>query len=181
MTKTEPPDASYASLRPNLLHAARYYLGGRRGLLVLAGAVLVAGLALNWGWLVAAGIAPLLFTALPCVAMCALGLCMNRMAGRSCSTDVAPQEPRSAAESLSAAQAPGVGSDHRAAGAEVLAERAMAIEPKLTEERRTSDRNPTNSLVVAAARVASLANASAFHAGDSESSKAQEGQMMDRK
>jgi hypothetical protein len=48
--------------------------------------VVVIGAALNWSWLVAAGIAPLLITVLPCAAMCALGLCMNRMAGGSCST-----------------------------------------------------------------------------------------------
>ncbi|WP_192359125.1 hypothetical protein [Mesorhizobium mediterraneum] len=49
-----------------------------------AGAIIVvAGLAFNWVWLVAAGIAPLLLSVLPCVAMCALGLCMNRMTGRS--------------------------------------------------------------------------------------------------
>jgi hypothetical protein len=48
--------------------------------------VVVIGAVLNWSWLVAVGIAPLLLTALPCIAMCGLGLCMNRMTGRSCST-----------------------------------------------------------------------------------------------
>jgi len=47
-------------------------------------AALVAGAALNWGWLAAAGIAPLLVTALPCLAMCGLGLCMSRMQGQAC-------------------------------------------------------------------------------------------------
>ncbi|RVH28084.1 hypothetical protein CN211_25985 [Sinorhizobium meliloti] len=37
------------------------------------------GLAFNWNWLVAAGVAPPLLSVLPCLAMCALGLCMNRM------------------------------------------------------------------------------------------------------
>ncbi len=54
---------------------------GPRRFTVLAALVLVLGAALNWSWLVAAGVAPLLVSALPCVAMCALGLCMNRMAG----------------------------------------------------------------------------------------------------
>ena len=67
-----------ASLSHEILHAAKYYLGGRRGLLILGGLALVAGAAFNWSWLVAAGIAPLLLTALPCVAMCALGLCMHK-------------------------------------------------------------------------------------------------------
>lgn len=75
-----------ASLSRDLLYAARYYLGGRRGLLIVAAAALVGGLSLNWSWLVAAGIAPLLIAALPCVAMCALGLCMNKMGEKSCST-----------------------------------------------------------------------------------------------
>ncbi len=52
-----------------------YLLIGRRTWLVLAAAVLVAGAALNWSWLVAAGIAPLLLAFAPCAAMCALGLC----------------------------------------------------------------------------------------------------------
>jgi hypothetical protein len=46
----------------------------------------VIGAALNWSWLVAVGIAPLLLTVLPCAVMCGLGLCMHRMAGSSCST-----------------------------------------------------------------------------------------------
>ena len=33
----------------------------------------------SWGWLVAAGIAPILLAAAPCAAMCALGLCMSGM------------------------------------------------------------------------------------------------------
>lgn len=63
----------------------RQYLGGRRGLVVLATVVLAAGAFFNWGWLVAAGIAPLLLGFAPCAAMCALGLCMNKMGGKSCS------------------------------------------------------------------------------------------------
>ena len=55
-------------------------LGGTR--LVLAGlalALIGAGLVWQWSWLVAIGVAPLLISAAPCVAMCALGLCMHRM------------------------------------------------------------------------------------------------------
>jgi hypothetical protein len=78
-------------LSQDLLHAARYYLGGRRGLIALAVLIAVAGAALNWSWLVALGVAPLLLSLAPCLAMCALGLCMTRMAGQSCSagTDAA--------------------------------------------------------------------------------------------
>lgn len=56
------------------------WLRGRRGLILLGTLVLGFGAAFNWNWLVAAGVAPLLLSVLPCVAMCALGLCMNRMA-----------------------------------------------------------------------------------------------------
>src|SRR3546814_16888531 len=46
MTKTpETP------LSQDLLYAARYYLGGRKRLIALAGSVVVAGAALNWRWL----------------------------------------------------------------------------------------------------------------------------------
>lgn len=86
------------SLTRDLLYAGRYYLGNRRGLLILAGLALVAGLALNWSWLVAAGIAPILISVLPCVAMCALGLCMNRAGGTSCSTAAEDSEPPAAAD-----------------------------------------------------------------------------------
>lgn len=58
----------------------------KRRIVLLAGlGTLAAGLALNWGWLTAAGIAPVLLSLLPCAAMCALGLCMRRGANGSCS------------------------------------------------------------------------------------------------
>ncbi len=62
-------------------------LRGRRGSLLIAAAVSAA---LNWNWLVAAGVAPVLLAILPCFAMCALGLCMNhsgRETGSSCRGD----------------------------------------------------------------------------------------------
>jgi hypothetical protein len=66
---------------------ARQYLGGRRGLIVLAIILIAAALSLNWGWLAAAGIAPILLALAPCAVMCALGLCMNKMGGKSCSRE----------------------------------------------------------------------------------------------
>jgi hypothetical protein len=57
------------------LAIARYYLANRWVLLALGGAVLVIGAALNWSWLVAAGIAPILIALAPCAVMCAVGLC----------------------------------------------------------------------------------------------------------
>jgi len=60
----------------------RRYLGNRRLLLATAIVALVGGTALNWGWLVALGIAPVLLSLLPCLIMCGLGVgCMKMMAG----------------------------------------------------------------------------------------------------
>lgn len=87
MTATNSTKTAAGSLARDWLSAARYYLGRRRGLLILTAAVVVGGLALNWSWLVAAGIAPLLIGVLPCVAMCALGLCMHKVGGQSCAAD----------------------------------------------------------------------------------------------
>jgi hypothetical protein len=82
---------------------ARHYLGGRRGLIVLAVIVIAAGLFLSWGWLAAAGIAPILLALAPCAAMCALGVCMNKMGNKSCSSEsssAAKQKAASAASSV---------------------------------------------------------------------------------
>jgi len=80
MNAIEPAGTAAPSLGRDLV-VARYYLGGRRGLLVLGAVAVGGGLVSSWGWLVAAGVAPLLLSVLPCVAMCALGLCMHRMSG----------------------------------------------------------------------------------------------------
>lgn len=90
---TQMPTVTQTSPIGGVVRTVRPYLGGRRGLVLLAAVALIAGAALNWGWLVAAGVAPLLLTALPCVAMCALGLCANKMMGKSGSTDAAPEKP----------------------------------------------------------------------------------------
>jgi hypothetical protein len=86
MSSPQVASAAKPSLARDWLDALRYWLGGRRGMAALIVSAVVIGGALNWSWLVAAGIAPLLLTFLPCAAMCALGLCMNRMSGGSCST-----------------------------------------------------------------------------------------------
>ena len=85
-TAIETTTAGKPSLTRKIIYAAQYYLGGRRGLIVVTVVALGAGLVLNWSWLVAAGIAPLLLALAPCAAMCALGLCMNKMANKSGST-----------------------------------------------------------------------------------------------
>ena len=86
-TTIETTRAGEPSLTKATISLVRYYvghyLGGRRGLIVLTVIALGAGLVLNWSWLVAAGIAPLLLALAPCAAMCALGLCMNKMGDKS--------------------------------------------------------------------------------------------------
>lgn len=78
--------SSETSLTEDLVHALRYWLRGRRWLIALTVPAVLAGAAFNWSWLVAAGIAPILLALAPCVAMCALGLCMSKKGAKSCST-----------------------------------------------------------------------------------------------
>jgi hypothetical protein len=79
---TTPKTTPEATLRQDpsfardLFYAARYYLSRLRVLLTLAAIAIVAGLALNWSWLVAAGVAPILTSTLPCLVMCAFGVCV---------------------------------------------------------------------------------------------------------
>lgn len=93
---TETRNVDETSLTKTVVDLVRYYLGGRRGLMLLTVTALGAGLFLNWGWLVAAGIAPLLLALAPCAAMCALGLCMHKKGGKECSTQPGPagEEPK---------------------------------------------------------------------------------------
>ena len=86
MTTSETTKPADTSLMRNLAHTARYCLGNRWALLIIAVIALIAGLALNWSWLVALGIAPVLLTMLPCLVMCGFGLCMNKMIGNSCAS-----------------------------------------------------------------------------------------------
>ena len=65
----------------------RFVLGG------LAVTLLAAGLASQWTWLVAIGVAPVLLSVAPCAAMCALGACAMGKAGRWCAaTKVDPPD-----------------------------------------------------------------------------------------
>jgi hypothetical protein len=65
----------------------RDYGSGRRALIAVGIVVMASGLYVSWGWLAAVGLAPILVAVAPCAAMCALGLCMNRMGRDSCSTN----------------------------------------------------------------------------------------------
>jgi hypothetical protein len=130
-------------LRQELLYALRYYLGGRRGLAVLAIAAVATGLAVNWGWLVAIGIAPLLVAALPCLAMCALGLCMVRKAGGSCAPEagVAPTtltSARPAGEARPEGAPPATSLEADTASVSPAASEAIAVDPPTETTSRRS-------------------------------------------
>ena len=84
MTQGTAGPVARDSSREACAPGSRLILGSRRFWLVLAAAAVVAGAALNWSWLVAVGVAPLLLTLLPCTAMCALHLCASKSAGSSC-------------------------------------------------------------------------------------------------
>lgn len=123
MADTQQSQSQDGSLGRDVLYALRNYVGSRRGLFALAGLAIAAGLAFNWSWLAAAGIAPILISVLPCVAMCALGLCMNRMTGRACAPDrsqttTAPEEDE---------QSPGLAPD------ELSADMRPAAKPSKTQ------------------------------------------------
>ena len=76
MKKPTTIEGRDTSLAREWINLARHYLGNRWVLLALGAGVLVVGAALNWSWLVAAGIAPILIGVLPCLVMCGLGACM---------------------------------------------------------------------------------------------------------
>ena len=72
-TQSRPPEAEQAACC-----AASSSPGSRRWSWI-GGAALVIGLALyaGWDWLAATGVAAVLVALGPCLAMCALGLCMR--------------------------------------------------------------------------------------------------------
>jgi hypothetical protein len=88
MTTPTTTQRQDSSLTRDVFHAARYYLWRPRVLLTLAAIAIVAGLALNWSWLVAAGLAPILISTLPCLIMCAFGVCMMCRSGEKHSAPV---------------------------------------------------------------------------------------------
>lgn len=77
MTAPQSTTAAEGSLGRDVLYAARYYLGNRWTLVAVAGLAVILGLSFGgWGWLVAAGLLPILLSTLPCLIMCGFGVCM---------------------------------------------------------------------------------------------------------
>ena len=140
MADTQQSQSQDGSLGRDLLYALRYYLGSRRGLLVLAGLAIAMGLALNWSWLAAAGIAPILISVLPCLAMCALGLCMSRSGGKSCSTAASNSDAAEIEDAKPVTQAVALdASPDRAAPMSGDAALLASPEPQPSKEKRPTD------------------------------------------
>ena len=66
-----------------------YQYRTRRSMVLLIGGIIIATplLAFNWSWLTAIGVSTILISVLPCVLMCAFGLCMK--GGKDCSKNSA--------------------------------------------------------------------------------------------
>ena len=81
---TEQPEATKAAAACERRKPLRFLpkLQNNRVLLTAAAvAAIGGGCVLNWGWLVTAGLAPIIVSLLPCIAMCALGIGVCKMAG----------------------------------------------------------------------------------------------------
>jgi hypothetical protein len=111
-TPLQAPQADDTPLGRDIFAASKYGIYrlrtrlGTRGLVILGTAVIAVGLALNWSWLVAIGVAPLLLTVLPCVAMCALGLCMMPKGEKSRGNHEAADDARQEKTALPAKSRP---------------------------------------------------------------------------
>ena len=81
-----PSDISSAGTLPKWLTRRRVMFAG-------AATVIGGGMALNWGWLTAIGLAPILVSLAPCAAMCGLGLCMKGGSGDGCSKPTGSPSP----------------------------------------------------------------------------------------
>jgi hypothetical protein len=136
MTTSHLTKAADASPARDLLYAARYYLGGWRGVLVLAVIAALIGVGFNWSWLVAAGIAPILISILPCLVMCGLGFCMMcRSSGEQSASLRDAADPATSPVALAVAK-----TDHLSASAAACChEQTEATRPPEVTQLQTID------------------------------------------
>ncbi len=142
MTAPQSTTTAEPSLWREARDIARYYLGNRWVLVALGAGVLVAGIALNWSWLVAAGIAPILISVLPCLVMCGLGFCMMcRSSGQQStpSRDAAdpPTPPTALALAKMDSSSVGAATCCREQADETQSPQATQLQP--IDERRSSN------------------------------------------
>src|SRR6266851_4071473 len=96
MTAPQSTTTTESSLGRDVLNSAKYYLGNRWALLVFGSLAVIAGLSFGgWAWLVAAGLAPIILSVLPCLVMCGLGLCLACRSGTTQSTSASPDAANS--------------------------------------------------------------------------------------
>ena len=136
-TSAESTKTNEASLSSDVIAYVRHHLGGRRGLIILTVIALGAGAFFNWNWLVAAGIAPLLLLLAPCALMCALGLCMNKAGGGSCSKD-AKTSPTSSSSEVADSEL----SQSMQAPMQLAAERSGQAAPALLDGKESERKTP---------------------------------------
>jgi hypothetical protein len=92
--QTDSAETPQASLAQDWLRLLRHWLRNRRVLIALAAAVVIGGTILNWGWLAAIGVAPIILSLLPCAAMCAIGLCVMRGSNQACGDESTRDDKR---------------------------------------------------------------------------------------
>jgi len=78
---TEEPATAQSDSVPTTVQRLGDWALSPQGLTVTGIAGVAIGLAVNWSWLVAVGLAPLILSLGPCAVMCALGLCMHMRNG----------------------------------------------------------------------------------------------------
>lgn len=88
------PQIVRAPMNANAGERVRSWLTSPRGLLLVGIAVIAAGLALGWNWVVALGLAPIVLALAPCALMCALGMCMMGMGHRKTADPTAAPEAK---------------------------------------------------------------------------------------
>lgn len=99
------------------------YISNKWFLVAAGGLALVGVAAFSWNWLVAAGIASILLSALPCLVMCGFGLCMFKFAALSSSTQVSAPSAADAPKNITQAAGNGLATSYAASccGGGVLA------------------------------------------------------------
>ena len=139
MNLSDASKAKSTSLSRDALSAARYYLGNWRVLLILAIVIAVTGVALEWDWLVAVGLAPIVLSTLPCLVMCAFGVCTMRRSAKEQSAMARGVSDQNASLPLSGAGAlKNVGSCCQETAADAPAGRqgsSKAVEPPQPDQR----------------------------------------------
>ena len=87
------------SVGASVLEVLRRSIGNRRGLIIVAIALVIGGLAANWSWMVALGVAPVILSLAPCALMCAVGLCSMKFmgGGSACADSESSTAPKTAA------------------------------------------------------------------------------------